>query len=47
MDVDVGSSVAVAAESQGVVQSNVVGDWIVRSVIGAAFCFLVFKFLLP
>lgn len=44
---DVGSSVAVAAESQGVVQSNIVGDWIVRSVIGAAFCFLVFKFLLP
>ena len=48
VDVDVGSSVAVTAESQGVVvQSNVVGDWIVRSVIGAVFCFLVFKFLLP
>ena len=44
---DVGSSVAVTAESQGVVQSKIVGDWIVRSVIGAAFCFLVFKFLLP
>lgn len=43
---DVGSSVAATAESQGAVQSNIVGDWIVRSVIGAVFCYLVFKFLL-
>jgi len=28
-------------------QSNVVGDWLLRGVIGTLFCFVVFKFLLP
>ena len=38
----------VAPQTQDVVQqSNVVGDWLLRGVIGTLFCFLVFKFLMP
>ncbi|KAL7490804.1 hypothetical protein ACHAWT_000340 [Skeletonema menzelii] len=44
---DVGGSVAVAPQTQDVEQSNVVGDWLLRGVIGTLFCFLVFKFLMP
>jgi len=41
--VDGGGSTVVAPQPQ----SNAVGDWLLRGVIGTMFCILVFKFLLP
>eukprot|EP00984_Skeletonema_dohrnii_P003598 scaffold1220_cov104-Skeletonema_dohrnii-CCMP3373.AAC.3 len=43
-EVDISNSTVAPPE---VVQSNIVGEWLLNGVIGALVCFLAFKFLSP